>query len=135
MQGGSLPRSRTFILLASALLLGAGRTGADSFEDRLNALTTQLNSGRYGPMEADARTLLAELEAAGNGDTIDAARVLKLLSEAMWRSGKAADPETRMHAERAVALFEQREGPDHIDVAGGLNTLGAALALAGDYSG
>jgi len=100
--------------------------------DRVQEL---IEDGRYAEAEAQARPLLAASEFAHGADSLQAAEVLELLVEALWRGGKAEDPESRALAERALAIQEKALGPDHADVSPSLNNLAILLYLRGDYAG
>lgn len=94
-----------------------------------------LTDGRFTDAEVAARDLLARVEGARGADSIEAAGVLDVLVEALWRGGKTEDPESQRLAERAVAIREQVLGPDHPDIARSLNNLGIVLSDKGDYAG
>ena len=94
-----------------------------------------LREARYPEAETSARTLLAEAEAASGPDSIQAALVVDVLVEALWRGGKVRAAETKALAERSVALKEQLLGSRHPDVGSSLATLGLVLRLRGDYPG
>jgi len=140
---------RLTVLVGSLLLLGcmappdvaaaaqrAGNAPAEEapVPDLLQEAARLVEQGRYAEAEDLARNLLREAEAAHGVDSTEVSDVLEDLVEALWRGGKAAQPETRALAERAVAIRERHLGPDHPEVASSLNNLAAVLYLAGDYT-
>jgi len=84
-----------------------------------------IEAGRYAEAEALAREMLAETEGAHGTDSVEAAEVLDVLVESLWRGGKAQEPDTMTFAQRALAIREQKLGPDHVDLAGSLSNLGS----------
>lgn len=94
-----------------------------------------LKQGRYRDAEADARRLLAQVEAASGPESTEAAEALDLLVEALWQGGKSTEPGSRALAERAVALREKTLGPSHPLLAKSLFHLAAFRSDAGDYAG
>jgi CHAT domain-containing protein/tetratricopeptide (TPR) repeat protein len=117
-----------------ALLLAGGAVG--------NAATGTIEEGRrliaagdYRAAEALARELLAESERCCGPDSIESGDPLDLLVDSLWRGGKAAEPECRLLAERAVAIRERARGPEHPEVARALNALANVLSETGDLAG
>jgi CHAT domain-containing protein/tetratricopeptide (TPR) repeat protein len=99
----------------------------------LDAIKRLLRDARYLEAEAGARAAFAQIEVAGEPESLQAARVIDALVEALWRGGKVRAPETRTLAERSVAVKEKLLGPDHSDVAYSLTSLGIVVRLRGDY--
>jgi len=101
----------------------------------LENVKSLIKAGKYAEAELQARELLAQTQAKHGSDAIETAEVLDALVEALWRGGKAKQPESRELAEQAVAIKENTLGPDHPDVAKSLNNLGILLRITGDYAG
>jgi tetratricopeptide (TPR) repeat protein len=94
-----------------------------------------IKEGKYAQAEALARRLLAEAEVTFGADSLKTAEVLDVLVEALFRGGKAKQPESREFAERAIAIKKNILGPDHPEVAVSLNNLAIILNIIGDYAG
>ena len=116
------------------VLWTGGRPLAAEGTAPLEAIRQLIRGGRYAEAETAARALRPEVEASAGADSLDAARVLDVLVEALYRGGKAAEDEPRRLADRAVALKESALGPDHLEVGQSLNQLGNLLLTAGDYA-
>src|SRR5262245_28585781 len=101
--------------------------------DSLDAIRRLLIDARFPEAETSGRALLAETEATSGRDSVQAARVIDVLVEALWRGGKFRVSETRTLAERSVRIKEQQLGSQHPDVGFSLTTLGIVLRLKGDY--
>ncbi len=97
-------------------------------------IASLMRKGRHADAERQARSELAALEKAGQGDSLEAADILGQLAQAMWAGGKAADPQTREFAERAVSISERLLGPEHPGVARSLTDLGTLLNILGNHS-
>jgi CHAT domain-containing protein/tetratricopeptide (TPR) repeat protein len=93
-----------------------------------------LRDGRYSDAESGARALLATVERQDGERSLEVARILDLLSEAMRRGGKPAEAETRAAARRAVNIKEELLGPDHPEVAASLHQLASAYFVAGELA-
>jgi len=133
----TLSRGESVNFLVLVVLLGfwappeaRGAAAGVATQDEIRELN---KTGSYAAAEAAARELLAEAETRDGSESFQAAEVLDLLVEALYRAGKAAESESRALAERAVAIKEKARGPDHLEVARSLNQLGNLLLLAGDY--
>jgi CHAT domain-containing protein/tetratricopeptide (TPR) repeat protein len=100
----------------------------------LDQIRGLLNAGRYADAEAAARAALVRVRVNGEASPLDVARVLGLLVECLWRTGKANEPGSLEMAWEAVAIRETALGPDHPDVAASLIDLGRLLHEAGDYA-
>jgi len=114
------PESR-IAALGLLLLLTCGPVLADDVPDGPQAL---IDAGRYAEAEALARDRLAEVEAGDGARSLEAAKVLDLLVQSLWRQGKFHDPETLELAERAVEIKEDRSEPDDPEIASSLMNLG-----------
>jgi CHAT domain-containing protein/tetratricopeptide (TPR) repeat protein len=125
-----MPLRVAFVILAMV----AGSSPAPQNPDSLDTVRRLLRDARYGEAETGARTLLAQTEAAGGGDSLEAARVIDLLVEALWRGGRVRAPETRTLADRAVTLKEKHLGASSPDAAFSLVTLAIVVRLQGDYA-
>jgi CHAT domain-containing protein/tetratricopeptide (TPR) repeat protein len=93
-----------------------------------------LGRGEYGQAEAEARLLLAEAEASGGSDALEAAIAIDRLVEALWRGGKAGEQETEALARRALRIKEALLGPDHVEVGRSLHHLARVHGDRGDYA-
>jgi CHAT domain-containing protein/tetratricopeptide (TPR) repeat protein len=112
----------------------AGNVIAGQADGGLEELKALVNAGKYAEAEGGARVLLARVEVESGTDSVEAAGVRDVLVEALWRGGKAREPETRELAERAVTIKERALGTDHPEVATSLNNLGNVLNATGDYA-
>ncbi len=148
-----MKKSIFFSLLAISLfpagLNAAGGAGQDSTEnvvqaDTLLRLTAAdstaleqikalLKDGQYAEAEAQARELLANVEAEHGAKSLEAATVLDQLVESLRRGGKAAEPEIKELAERALAIKAKALGPEHPELAKSLNSIGAIFYFRGRY--
>ncbi len=90
--------------------------------------------GEYGPAEAHARAELARLEAAGRGETLEAADQLDLIVSASIKLGKERAADVRALAERAVATRTRLQGPQHPDAAASMVGLADVLRRRRDFA-
>jgi tetratricopeptide (TPR) repeat protein/CHAT domain-containing protein len=112
----------------------AGDANEDTTEagtETIEAIRTLIEDGRYAEAEQAARELLKDVEARDGSDSLQTARVLDVLVEALTRSGGAGDPESRKLGERAVEIKERLLDDDHEEVARSLFLLGRLLRVAG----
>lgn len=86
-------------------------------------------------IEAAVREELARLEAAGRGDSSEAADVLACLVEILTRSGKLRTDEVLRAAERSWQIREALFGPRSAATVEALRRLGVVRGWMGDYSG
>jgi len=110
------------------------QANASAAPDDLEKIRKLIKEVHYAEAEGAARTLLAESEARSGRQSAEVAEVLDLLVEALFRGGKASNPETQALAERAVATKEKLLGPDHPELAKSLNLLGILFDIAGDHA-
>ena len=89
-----------------------------------------IEKGSYAEAEDLARELLAEIEAAHGEDSVQAADVLDVVVEALWRGGKGEKPATRALAERSLRIREERGGSKHPDTAKSLRNLAIGHMVA-----
>ncbi|MBI4242265.1 MAG: CHAT domain-containing protein [Candidatus Rokubacteria bacterium] len=115
------------VLLVPAMLTSAGS------QDDLAEVRRLLDDARFREAESSARDLLERAQGRHGTNSLEAARVLDLLVEALWRGGKASDPESRRLAERALRIKEERLEPDHPDLAASLQNLAAVLLDLAQY--
>jgi len=104
--------SRIFLAVVLVVITTHG-FAAPSTSERLGELKALIKTGRYADAEVGARALLTEVEATNGSDSIDAANVLEVLVESLWRGGKASDPASRALGQRLVIIREKTVGPDH----------------------
>lgn len=95
---------------------------------RIDALRGFLREGDFTRAEAEALVLLDAVEA----DSPDEALVLDILVEARWQAGRAAVPDTRQLAERAVATKLRQFGEDHDETVRSLRNLANVLEGVGE---
>ena len=120
------------VIAVLAVAAAPGLTYAQSTE-RLADIGKLLREARYADAERSARNLLTETEANVGADSLEAARVLDVLVEALWRGAKFRAPETKSLAERAASIKEKQLGSGHADFGFSLATTGLILRLRGDY--
>ncbi|HXS81021.1 MAG TPA: CHAT domain-containing tetratricopeptide repeat protein [Gammaproteobacteria bacterium] len=116
--------------LALAAAVGAQQAAATGTVDELRRL---LDGGRYADAERDARAALAALEQAGSAASLNAADVLDVLVAALWRGGKASDPDAAAFAERAIEIKQKQLGADAPAVATSLDNAGVLFFVRADY--
>lgn len=92
-----------------------------------------IKDGRYADAEEQARALLARLEQEPGADSLELAKALDLLVEALWRGGKSRDPEAGEAIQRALAMKRKLLGPDHPEVARSLLHQGQVLIRQASY--
>ena len=92
-----------------------------------------LDEDKYTEAEAVSRQRLAEVEAASGPDSLETAQALDVLAGALFVVKTAEIPEKIRLALRALAIREKLLGPNHIDVAQSLYTLGRVSWQAGEY--
>lgn len=78
--------------------------------------------------------MLVRVESEHGAESVEAAEVLDLLVEALWRGGKAAGSEAQQFAERAVATKQKLLGDRHPGLAKSLDKLGVLLFVSGRYA-
>jgi CHAT domain-containing protein/Tfp pilus assembly protein PilF len=102
----------------------AGTSAKDpaSASASLAAVRKTFDDGLYAKAEAAARAFIAVEQEAGRQGP--AAEAMVVLVEAMWRGGKAQDPETRRFAEQAVELARNAFGENSAQYADSLAGLG-----------
>jgi CHAT domain-containing protein/Tfp pilus assembly protein PilF len=115
---------RLLVGLLMPLLLAA--------QSPIDTIQHLIQAGRFAEAERLARAELARLEAAGQGQTEAAANVLAELAHSMWPNGKAADPETRRFAERALEIRRKLFGESHKLVARSVSDLATIARLNGN---
>ena len=81
--------------------------------DPLDEIQVLIAAGSYGEAETLAREILAQVEAKHGKESLQAARVLDLLTETLLRNGKVQDEALEL-ARRALKLRE--EAPDSYDL-------------------
>jgi CHAT domain-containing protein/tetratricopeptide (TPR) repeat protein len=119
---------------AVTILLWSAAAGADgpsppSPED----IRSLVDQGRYAEAEEAGRRFLAAREARSGSESAETAEALDLVLSALLPGGKSGDPETRLLAERAVAIKEKNFGPDHLEAAISLRNLAILHSESGDY--
>jgi CHAT domain-containing protein/tetratricopeptide (TPR) repeat protein len=125
-----VPASLIFLagLAASpAIVTGAEPAGLDE-------LIRLYDDGHYPEAETYGRSLIARLEAAGDGDSLDMALVIDRFVFVLLRAGKAMQPDTLALAKRGLLIREQALGPSHPDVAQSLTALATVHYRRAEYS-
>ncbi|MFC2173274.1 tetratricopeptide repeat protein [Acidobacteriota bacterium] len=147
MNGTSFnPDICTFILLCAVFLLFAhGEPSLASppeqyavqinpqVKDALSQIQSSTKEGDFTRAEALAKDLLKIAETDFGPKSIETAKALDALVEALWRGGKFKDTESHALAERALNMKETLLGPDHPEVAESLS--GFAHLLEEEGSG
>lgn len=140
------PRVGVPVLIAVALLAAAGPVvasqesgapdlaGSDGHPAGLAEVVRHLDAGRYEEAEEAGRRLLARVEGEHGTEARQVAVVLDHLVQSLWRQGRAAEPEARRWAERAVTIKRAVHGPDHPETARSLGQLGQLHVQTQDYA-
>jgi len=126
-----------FLTIARPSGAGAAQTAPASTDDAPDAIKEGrhlLREGHFSEAESFARKSLAEMEARHGSESIEAARMLDLLVEALCKGGKAADPESGRLSEKAVNLKKGMLGPEPAEVAVSLRNLAVCCTKTGDYA-
>ena len=128
--------SRRVCFLCFCILAAAGRS-AGVQEPSPGASTpavvrTLIDAGRFQDAESAAERLVAETTAESGTDSLENARAIDLLVEALWRNGRGAQARSRDLAERAVRIKQARLGADDLDLSFSLRNLGNTLLAAGE---
>jgi CHAT domain-containing protein/predicted negative regulator of RcsB-dependent stress response len=118
--------------------LGAGSqravAGAATVEQDLGSTRILLDSGAYADAERAATEVVARTGLDREAVSLEAARALDLLVEALTRNGKAAETNTLEKAMRAVRVKQTLLGPGHLEVAVALHNLSAVLIERGEFT-
>ena len=129
-----LARAARVVCLGLVALLALSVSAQLPVSDRtVDDLRRLLDAGRYADAERDARAALAAMEQAGTATSARAADVLDLLVAALWRGGKAQDPQAVGFAELAIAIKEDLLGADAPSLATTLDNTGVLFFVRGDY--
>jgi tetratricopeptide (TPR) repeat protein len=120
-------------LLATALFSAWTSPAQEASGSAATEARRLLEGGRYADAERDARSALAALAAADQGESAAAAEVLDVLVAAMWRGGNASDPEVVTFAERAIRIKEALFGPTDPGLATSLDNAGVLFFVRGEY--
>lgn len=119
---------RRIAIAAALIATGTAWTAAAPSEAEIRAL---LVAGQTSEAEAAARAAIAELEGAPDAELAEA---LDVLVELLITGGRAAEPETRELAERAVTLRRAESGPTAA-LAASLARAAAVRRAQGDLPG
>ena len=122
-------------IMFTPLVAGDASANPPAPDEGLATIRDLLQAGRYAEAERAAREQLVQLGGSDRADTVEAARVINLLVEAMWRGGKAKNPEARALAERSLSIMERSHGRQSAEAAESLNVLGKLSLVTGDYPG
>jgi CHAT domain-containing protein/Tfp pilus assembly protein PilF len=119
------------IILFVALATGPVHPQAS---DPLAPVRQALLEARYGDAEAAARAVLADAERTPGPESLQAAEVIDVLVEALWRGGKVRASETRALAERAIGIKQAALGDGHSGLAISITNLANVLRLRGEFA-
>jgi len=92
-----------------------------------------LNEAKYSEAQTVAEELFGKTVTKYGQGSLQAVEVLDLIVVARAQGGKLREPETLALARKAIRLRESLLGPEHTDVARGLNNLGILLSDLGEY--
>jgi tetratricopeptide (TPR) repeat protein/CHAT domain-containing protein len=109
-----------FVLITIAPLESAHEPASRLADSDVVSICSLIDQGRYSEAEDDAVELLAEVENEWGRNSLETAEVLDMLTEALWRGGKATDSETLAFADRALRIRRLQLGNDHPLVADSL---------------
>src|SRR6267142_7197023 len=127
-------RLEGFDLMPSGTPVGPGEFLSIAVAVRHEAKVGKLlDEDKYPEAEALARGWLTEVEAKYGTDSLETARALDVLANALFVVKAAELPEKRQLAERALTIQEKALGPQDLEVAQSLYVLGRVLWQAGEY--
>jgi CHAT domain-containing protein/tetratricopeptide (TPR) repeat protein len=130
---GTPPAAALVPLILACLLLPAPAVGGGEPPD-FQPIDQLLQVGKFAQAEDLARRILAGLESPGAGESMEAARALDLLAEAMRRGGKISDPETIESARRALAIWRMLLPPEDPRVVTSLNGVAVMHQERAEYA-
>ncbi|MFC2163605.1 tetratricopeptide repeat protein [Acidobacteriota bacterium] len=84
---------------------------------RFEEVKALLNASKYAEAEAMAREILADVEAKHGVDSLEAAKVIDVLAEALIGDDEQIEDECRSLIERAVSIRKQIYGPENSEIA------------------
>jgi CHAT domain-containing protein len=111
-------------LVALVTLAGGATLGAGGRAVTDKDITSRLRAGKFAEAEKLARERLAAVERESGPESVEAANVLDLLSEAMRQGGKGGQAEVGEICERAVRIKGKELGKDDPGYAASLYQLG-----------
>ena len=111
-----------------------GASPSSAVREPREEIQSLIDAGEFPEAERAARELLAEVEVASGLDSLEAARVLDLLTDALRKGGKVTEPETRLLAERAVRIKENALGAEHVELAISVRALAHIVARTDGYA-
>jgi tetratricopeptide (TPR) repeat protein/CHAT domain-containing protein len=130
----AMPRPRFVIgCAATALSLAGIFMAAASAPRSIEELRRLITQGHYAEAESGARALLSDVEERSGSDSVEAADVIDLLVESMWRGGRSRQPEAKQLAQRALAIREARQGPDQTKTAVSVRNLAIVMEDTGEF--
>lgn len=116
----------TWVRLARALVAPAGQSGSQALRLGNVEAVLLMRADRAAEAVPLLTTLARDLEAKGQLETVNGARLYSNLSAALRESGRPADGIEA--SRRSIALMEKVLAPTHPDVAAAFNNLGSAQA-------
>jgi len=125
-----LVASGLFVALAIGVSFASDAPGPIGLEELRQRLE---ETEDYAAVEKQARELLAETQRVHGEESLEAARVLDLLVESLWRGEKAKAPEARQLAEIAVRIKATQLAADDLELADSLDNLGFVLRSNAEF--
>ncbi len=122
----SLALLSLFFLAAPPPIVQAADVSPDAVQGLIQA-------GHYSEAESQARELLHEIEEIHGKESLDAANVLDLLSDALRLGGKASNPEALAICERALRIKAMTVGDQDVSYAKSLHNCGALHLARGEF--
>lgn len=92
-----------------------------------------LDEDKYSEAESLARSWLAKVETKSGPESLETARALDVLANALFVVKVAEIPEKRQLAEHALSIREKALGPHDLEVAQSMYTLARVLWQAGEF--
>jgi CHAT domain-containing protein/tetratricopeptide (TPR) repeat protein len=120
-----------FVLPAN---LGGSSTQTSDVDQDSEKVRRALRLGAYEDAARDARRLRTTVASKFEADSLEVARASDLLVEALVRNGEAGDQSTLTLAERIVTIKRERAGPEHLEMATSLHSLGNVHFERGEFA-
>jgi len=121
------------VLVALVIIVGGATLGASGRAVTNKDITVRLRAGKFAEAEKLARERLAVGEHESGAESVAAADVLDLLSEAMRQGGKGGQAEVGEICKRAVRIKERKLGKDHPGYGASVYQLGSWYYMNGQY--
>jgi CHAT domain-containing protein len=124
------------LALGLCVLSATGQTVAIQEHSRATSeaqVRSLIDAGRYDEAEAAAEGLVSATRTEAGQKSLEAATAADLLVEVLLRNGKGAQASTLELARQVVGIKETVRGPDAIELAPSLRSLGNVLVQSGKY--